>query len=125
MRVISFVTILLTALLSVSAIKEPPKTLQIGIVYFTFIAYKCIYHVQGIKKRNECSRRSRAGDQLSMHYTGTLFTTGEKFDSSLDRNQPFDFTLGAGQVIKGLIRFLCILFVIHDLSCIKVGTKVY
>lgn len=41
-----------------------------------------------------------SGQPVSVHYTGWL-TSGEKFDSSLDRGQPFAFTLGAGQVIRG------------------------
>lgn len=44
--------------------------------------------------------KSKTGDTLSVHYTGTL-QNGTKFDSSLDRGTPFEFTLGQNRVIQG------------------------
>ena len=63
----------------------PGDSLRIGVKY----------------KPAVCDRQATNGDKLSMHYTGTLYKDGSKFDSSVDRGDPFSFTLGQGQVIKG------------------------
>jgi peptidylprolyl isomerase len=42
-----------------------------------------------------------AGQKVTVHYVGVSFLTGEQFDASWDRGQPFEFKLGKGQVIPG------------------------
>ncbi|KAF9116157.1 FK506-binding protein 2A [Mortierella sp. AM989] len=79
----------------ISAGKTEPTRLQIGV-----------------KARNPDPNcvKSKDGDRLSMDYTGTLWTTGAQFDSSIGRG-PFDFVLGQGQVIKGWdlgLRGMCV-----------------
>ncbi|GFG34616.1 hypothetical protein Cfor_01944 [Coptotermes formosanus] len=57
-----------------------------------------------------CNTKSKNGDMLTMHYKGTL-QDGTTFDSSYDRDQPFTFQLGVGQVIKGWdqgLRDMCV-----------------
>ena len=61
------------------------------------------------RRRSSSSRNSKkgtgaeakAGDEVTVQYVGVDYKTGEEFDASWDRNEPFSFKLGAGQVIPG------------------------
>jgi FKBP-type peptidyl-prolyl cis-trans isomerase len=56
-----------------------------------------LYYIEKVKGAGP---QAVAGKRVKVHYTGTLLN-GTKFDSSRDRDQPFEFTLGKGQVIQG------------------------
>ncbi|MFH1457489.1 MAG: FKBP-type peptidyl-prolyl cis-trans isomerase [Patescibacteria group bacterium] len=53
-----------------------------------------------ILKQGSGDRQVQPGDKITVHYTGMLLD-GTKFDSSIDRGEPFGLTIGAGQVIQG------------------------
>lgn len=61
------------------------------------------YEIQGMKVeilKEGTGEGAKAGDDILVDYVGTL-TDGVKFDSSIDRNQPFPYTLGQNMVIQG------------------------
>jgi FKBP-type peptidyl-prolyl cis-trans isomerase FkpA len=78
-----------TALADTSAPTKPagtPVTTKSGLKYYELKPGK--------------GAEAKAGQTVHVHYTGWL-TNGKKFDSSVDRGDPFVFKLGAGMVIKG------------------------
>jgi peptidylprolyl isomerase len=46
-------------------------------------------------------KEAKEGDKVTVQYVGVAFSTGEEFDASWERDEPFEFTLGAGEVIPG------------------------
>ncbi|KXN80784.1 hypothetical protein AN958_07350 [Leucoagaricus sp. SymC.cos] len=84
MQLLNWLPLLISISLPVLA-KEAPKELVIETTY----------------KPDDCTVFAKIGDSVRVHYVRTLFSNGNKFDSSHDRNSPLPLTLGVGQVIKG------------------------
>ncbi len=83
---ISMIVALLSAAFLSAAEKEKLMETSSGLQYLDLV--------------KGAGREAHVGETASVHYTGWL-KDGSKFDSSLDRGQPFQFRLGAGRVIKG------------------------
>lgn len=49
----------------------------------------------------ECTRKTKKGDTVHVHYRGTLQSDGSEFDASYKRGEPLSFQVGKGMVIKG------------------------
>lgn len=90
-----FVSVMLAALLAVPAFAAPRAAKKGGA--------KTVTTASGLKYIDVVVGKGAsptAGKQVTVHYTGRL-ENGKKFDSSVDRKEPFLFTIGVGQVIPG------------------------
>ncbi len=85
------------ALTQTAAPTTPPAMLFPGVITDTVKTASGLQY-KDLNVGNGATAQS--GNTVSVHYTGWL-TNGTQFDSSIPRNQPFEFTLGAGNVIKG------------------------
>lgn len=91
---LKYALILLSLILGDQAMAFQPQTVSTEVITTpSGLQYQEIEVGSGAKPK--------AGQDVVVHYTGWLESNNEKFDSSVDRGQPFTFTLGQGMVIKG------------------------
>ncbi len=99
-RIPAFPVLLLTGLLACSVQAEPMTPVQQGSV----MTLNGMTMTDTVKGKGPAAKR---GNIVVVHYTGWLYdptapgNKGQKFDSSVDRGEPFSFMLGAGRVIRG------------------------
>lgn len=87
----------LTVVLTLAGGLSMAEAKEIDITEFTKTQSGLQFFDEKVGEGNEAVK----GQDVTVHYTGTLYPSGQKFDSSKDRHQPFSFPLGAGRVIKG------------------------
>ncbi|MDX1976505.1 MAG: FKBP-type peptidyl-prolyl cis-trans isomerase [Pseudanabaenaceae cyanobacterium bins.68] len=95
---VAVVFLLVAQLQPQAAIAAEPNPAEVIAQADTYITTPSGLKYKEIKIGNGAT--PNRGQKVTVHYTGTL-ENGTKFDSSRDRNRPFDFQLGVGQVIKG------------------------
>lgn len=104
-----WLTILIITTLFVGTVIYKKKFAPTKIVKYTRLEKVIMDNVTGIKyevlkEPSQTAPVTTKGQTVEVHYTGWLNKNGnrgDRFDSSYDREKPFQFTLGAGQVIKG------------------------
>jgi len=88
---------------------KPACVIEVDNVIEPYVSWRCTGLIMEeeitelnieILEQGTGDREVQSGDQINVHYTGTLIDA-TKFDSSLDRGEPFTFTIGLNQVIQG------------------------
>jgi peptidylprolyl isomerase len=97
-------TIIRTAFAAVTAAASTPVAIRMASAQTSGKTMTTASGLQIIDSKVGTGASPKSGQTCVMHYTGWLYENGQKgkkFDSSVDRNEPFEFTIGQRQVIAG------------------------